>query len=86
MIALEKKEKKYDVALHRERLEVILQNWDTILQIIEEEIPSAAELEQLLDAIRAGDTNSASELTLLAVDNWQISFHANYHDGEMFCK
>ena len=53
MIALEKKEKKYDVALHRERLEVILQNWDTILQIIEEEIPSAAELELLLDTLEA---------------------------------
>ena len=41
-------------------------------------------LEQLLESIRIGDTNSASELTLLAVDNWQKSFHANYHDGEMF--
>ena len=45
---------------------------------------TAQKLEQLLDAIRSGDTASASELTLLAVDNWQKSFHANYHDGEMF--
>lgn len=41
-------------------------------------------LKQLLDAIRSGNTGRASELTLLAVDNWQKSFHANYHDGEMF--
>lgn len=47
---------------------------------------TAQKLEQLLEAIRAGDTNSASKLTLLAVDNWQKSFHANYQDGEMFCQ
>ena len=41
-------------------------------------------LGQLLEAIRLGDTNRASELTLLAVDNWQESFHAHYQDGEMF--
>ena len=45
---------------------------------------TAQKLVQLLEAIRSGDTASASELTLLAVDNWQKSFHANYHDGEMF--
>ena len=39
---------------------------------------------QLLAAIRSGDTGEASKLTLLAVDNWQESFQANYHDGEMF--
>jgi len=47
---------------------------------------TAQKLEQLLDAIRAGDTDTASKLTLLAVDNWQKSFRANYHDGEMFCQ
>lgn len=45
---------------------------------------TAQKLEQLLEAIRSGDTASASELTLLAVDNWQKSFQDNYHDGEMF--
>ena len=45
---------------------------------------TAQKLAQLLEAIRSGDTASASELTLLAVDNWQKSFHANYQDGEMF--
>ena len=45
---------------------------------------SVQKLEMLLDAIRCGDTNRASELTLRAVDNWQKSFQANYQDGEMF--
>ena len=45
---------------------------------------TAQKFEQLLEAIRSGDTASASELTLLAVDNWQKSFHAHYRDGEMF--
>lgn len=45
---------------------------------------TAQKLEQLLQAIRSGDTAGAGELTLLAVDNWQKSFQANYHDGEMF--
>ena len=45
---------------------------------------TAQKFEQLLEAIRIGDINKASELTLLAVDNWQKSFHAHYRDGEMF--
>jgi DNA-binding FadR family transcriptional regulator len=45
---------------------------------------TARKLGQLLEAIRLGDTGRASELTLLAVDNWQESFHAHYRDGEMF--
>ena len=51
MIALETKEKKYDVQLHEKRLEIILQNWDAIIQIIRRELPMSQELEQLLDAI-----------------------------------
>ena len=53
MIALETKEKKYDVQLHEKRLEIILKNWDAILQIIREELPAAKELEQLLTTIEA---------------------------------
>ena len=51
MIALETREKKYDKDLHNARLEVILANWQEILRIIDEELPSARELEQLMDAI-----------------------------------
>jgi glycerol-1-phosphate dehydrogenase [NAD(P)+] len=53
MIALESKEKKYDKEAHKARLERILQNWDNILRIIDEELPTAAEIEALLDRIDA---------------------------------
>ena len=56
MVALEEKEQKYSKALHKDRLEVILANWDQILRIIDEELPSAAELEKLLDIIQAPKT------------------------------
>ncbi len=51
MIALEYKEKKYDVEKHKARLEVILSNWDNILKIIDEELPSVEEFENLLKVI-----------------------------------
>jgi len=53
MIALEAKEKKYDKDLHRARLEVIIKKWDEILAIIDEEIPTAAEIEGILKSIDA---------------------------------
>ncbi len=53
MIALEEKERKYDPVLHKARLEIILSHWDEILQIIRQELPSAAELEALLDELDA---------------------------------
>lgn len=48
MIALEKKEGKYDVAKHHARLEVILSHWDEIQAIIAEELPSAEFVESLM--------------------------------------
>ena len=56
MIALEAKEGKYDVAAHKERLEVILAHWDEILQIMDEELPSSAQLDALMDTIEAPKT------------------------------
>lgn len=53
MIALEEKEQKYSIQRHKQRLEVILNNWDAILGIIEEELPPSNELEKLLDTIQA---------------------------------
>lgn len=53
MIALEEREGKYDKAKHTLRLEKLLANWDGILQIIEQELPSSDELEKLLDKIDA---------------------------------
>lgn len=56
MIAQEAKEKKYDKELHAKRLADIVANWDAILKIVEEELPSAAEIEALLDTIEAPKT------------------------------
>ena len=59
MIALEAKEKKYDISAHAQRLEVILSNWDAILQIIDQEIPSLQTLLALMDTIDAPKTLEA---------------------------
>ena len=56
MIALEAKEKKYDLGKHAARLEVILEKWDDILRIIDEELPSVEEFEAILDSIEAPKT------------------------------
>ncbi|MBO5939018.1 MAG: sn-glycerol-1-phosphate dehydrogenase [Clostridia bacterium] len=48
MIALEKKEGKYDVSKHHARLEVILTHWEEIQAIIAEELPSAEFVESLM--------------------------------------
>jgi glycerol-1-phosphate dehydrogenase [NAD(P)+] len=53
MIALEEKEKKYDAVLHEKRLDAVLKNWDQILQIMEEELPTEMEISDLLDSISA---------------------------------
>ena len=53
MIALEEKERKYDLDAHRQRLEIILKNWDKILDIINQELPASQELETLLDTLEA---------------------------------
>ena len=59
MIALESKEKKYDLDKHAARLEVILEKWDDILRIIDEELPSVEEFEAILDSIEAPKTLEA---------------------------
>ncbi len=56
MIALEAKEHKYDVELHGKRLEVILEKWDDILTIMEEELPSSAQIEKIMEEIDAPKT------------------------------
>ena len=48
MIALEAKEKKYDVALHGKRLSIILSHWDDILEIIQQELIPSEELKKLM--------------------------------------
>lgn len=56
MIALEEKEQKYNQVKHAERLEIIVGKWQTITQIIREEIPSRNRVEQILDIICAPKT------------------------------
>lgn len=48
LIEFEKKDKKYDPIRHRDRLEVILSNWDEIVQIISEELPAYEQVEQFM--------------------------------------
>ena len=51
MIALEKKEKKYDDQAHADRLERILALWPRILEIAAEEIPPVQTLEALYEKL-----------------------------------
>jgi len=51
MIALEQRDRKYDPEAHANRLEIILSNWDCILAIIDEELPSYEEIHQLMTAL-----------------------------------
>lgn len=51
MIALEAREGKYAPAAHAERLERILAHWADILAVIDEELPTDAELDALFAAI-----------------------------------
>lgn len=53
MIALEAKEQKYDLEKHKVRLEAILAHWEDIVGVMEEELPKAQQLEQLLLALNA---------------------------------
>ena len=64
MIALEAKEGKYDKRTHEARLNLILENWENILQILEEELPSAARLEEIMDTI-----GISTDLNTLGVDS-----------------
>ena len=56
MITLEQKEQKYNVEKHGPRLEKIIENWNKILKIIDEEVPSSADIAKLLDTIGAPKT------------------------------
>jgi len=53
MIELEKKEQKYHIQNHEKRVDTILEHWDEICQIIEDELPDSKELEQLMKEIGA---------------------------------
>ena len=63
MIAQEAKEGKYNKATHAARFEIIRENWDKIVKIIDEEIPSAAEIEKILVTIGIEPTIAQLDLT-----------------------
>ncbi len=56
MIKLELAEQKYDISAHSKRLKTILKNWDNIISIINEELPSSAAFESILDTIGSPKT------------------------------
>jgi len=51
MIDQEKKEGKYDKSTHPARYQKIADHWDEILQILDQELPSVAELSGIMDVI-----------------------------------
>lgn len=53
MILQEKTEQKYNLESHKKRLDKIIENWDEILKIVSEELPTANEIEKILDTIKA---------------------------------
>jgi len=64
MIAAEAKDGKYDPEKHAARLNVILENWEQILKIIEEELPELNELEQLLEHLELTEIKDPSILPM----------------------
>ena len=60
MIALEAKEGKYDKRKHAERFAAIEENWDAILCILDEELPTSHDLERMMRAV--GLPTSCAEL------------------------
>lgn len=73
MIALEAKEGKYRKETHPARFRIIQEHWDEILQILDEELPSSRDLEQLMDTI-----GISTDLNILGVDHAcaQMTFRA----------
>ncbi len=64
MIAKEAQDKKYDKDSHCARFKRISENWETIIQIINEELPFYRELADLMDSL-----GIPKELESLGVDN-----------------
>ena len=56
MIRAEEKEGKYDIQKHEKRLETIFSHWDELMMIMDEELPTAEDIERLLEMIGAPKT------------------------------
>ncbi|MBE7027817.1 MAG: sn-glycerol-1-phosphate dehydrogenase [Ruminococcaceae bacterium] len=73
MISQETKEGKYDKAKHKERLDKIINNWDGILRIIDEELPDIEYITELFketdlptDYVAAGVDKNILKMTFKA--------------------
>ncbi|MGN0526152.1 MAG: sn-glycerol-1-phosphate dehydrogenase, partial [Acutalibacteraceae bacterium] len=60
IIALEEKEQKYNIENHKKRLDAIINNWDKIIKIINEEMPTHKMLRELFN--KAGMQMTAEEI------------------------
>ena len=64
MIALEAREGKYRKDTHKARFELIAENWDSILKILQEEIPPYEEILRIMNTI-----GISTDLTVLDIDS-----------------
>ena len=64
MIAQEAKEHKYDKSTHPARYAIIEQNWNLILQILEEELPPVQRLSEIMDTL-----DISKDLNTIGVDS-----------------
>lgn len=62
MIALEKKEQKYDIEKHKERLQIIVDCWDNIKQIMDDELPTYEHMRKLF--VQLGMPTTMKEIGL----------------------
>ena len=51
MIAQENKENKYDKSTHPARFDKIAENWNNIIQILNEELPTTTKISEIMDTI-----------------------------------
>ncbi|MCD8224378.1 MAG: sn-glycerol-1-phosphate dehydrogenase [Clostridiales bacterium] len=63
MIALEAQEQKYSKSAHKARYHIIEENWNSILKILNEELPDPQKLKRLLDTIGISDNLSSLDIT-----------------------
>ena len=91
LIMLEKKENKFDKEKHKARLDIIIEKWNIILNIIKEELPSSSETEALMaelgmplscnDIGISGDTLKTTFLATKDIRNKYIISHLGWDLG-----
>ena len=73
MIQQEEKEGKYNKATHSARLDVICENWDNILQVLDQELPTTQQLQSIFDKLQM-----CGDYSVLGIDRQtaQMTFRA----------